>query len=168
MILSAVLFALFLGFFVFVVLPRAYGWRRHLSVGIFIVLIAVVFGGTVELMSRPKPVELEWRDMAEANVVGASMREGEAIFVWLEIPGEDEPRAYQLPWDLEAAQELQGAMAEAQASGTGVVMSDASYDSGVDDREPMFYALPQPMLPAKDYGGGMSPEPIIYEPPVTE
>jgi hypothetical protein len=164
MILSAALFALFLGLFVFVVLPRAYGWRRHLSVAIFLLLIGVVFGGTIELMSRPKPVELEWRDMARANVLGASLREGEAIYVWLEIEGEDEPRAYAMPWDMQAAQELQGAVAEATASGTGVVMAQP-FDAGLDEREPMFYALPQPAMPAKDYGGAVTPEPIIYEPP---
>lgn len=167
MILSAVLFALFLGLFVFGVLPRARGWRRHLSVGIFLVLVGVVFGGTLELMSRPKPVELEWRSIADANLLGASLREGEAIYVWLQIDGEDEPRAYTLPWNQDAAQQLQGALAEAEASGTGVVMAQTEYDAGLDDREPMFYAEPQPSMPAKDYEG-VAPEPIVYEPPASQ
>ena len=167
MIFSAALFALLLGLFVFVVLPRAYGWRRYLSVGIFVLLTAVVFGGTIELMSRPKPFALEWRDMAEAKVLGASVHEGDTIYVWLEVEGEEEPRAYALPWDLEAAQELQGAMSEAQATGTGVAMAQSAFESGIDDREPMFYALPQPAMPPKDYDG-VAPEPIIYEPPANQ
>lgn len=150
---SAAAFALLLGAFIFFVLPRGRVWQRATSATIFLVLIGVVYGGSIELLSRPKPLRLEWRDAAEAKVIGATMREGEAIYVWLEVSGADVPRAYALPWDTQMAQQLQNAMQEGQAKGTEVQMS-MPFEPGLDDREPKFYAAPQPALPNKNYSGG--------------
>lgn len=161
MILSAAVFALLLGAFIFLVLPRARLWQRATSATIFLLSIGVVYVGSVELMSRPKPLRLEWRDATEAKVIGASMREGEAIYVWLQFAGADEPRAYELPWDTQMAQQLQTAMQEGQAQGTEVKMS-MPFDPGLDDREPKFYAMPQPALPDKNYTGGGT---ITYQQP---
>ena len=44
-------------------------------------LIAVVYGGSIELLGRPKPLRLEWRDAADAQVVSAVPVENEAIYV---------------------------------------------------------------------------------------
>lgn len=163
MIISAAIFALLLGAFIFLVLPRARLWQRAVSATTFVVLIGIVYGGSIELMSRPKPLRLEWRDAKEAKVLGATMREGEAIFVWLQFPGSDEPRAYELPWNTEMAQQVQTAMQEGQAKGTDVKMSQP-FDPGLDDREPKFYAMPQPALPDKNYTGG---DTIVVEQPGT-
>jgi hypothetical protein len=161
MIVSAAVFALLLGAFIFLVLPRGRLWQRATSATIFLVLIAVVYGGSVELLSRPKPLRLEWRHAAEAKVLGASLREGEGIYVWLQLAGADEPRAYVLPWDLQMAEQLQTAMREGQANGTDVQMS-MPFDPGLDDREPKFYSAPQQALPDKNYSGS---DPIIYQQP---
>lgn len=160
-ILWAAIFALLLGAFIFFVLPRARLWQRATSATIFVVLIAVVYVGSVELMSRPKPLRLEWRDAVEARVLGATMREGEAIYVWLQFGGIDEPRAYALPWDMQMAQQLQTAMQEGQAKGTEVKMS-MPFEPGLDDRDPKFYALPQQALPDKNYSGG---DTLTYQQP---
>jgi hypothetical protein len=155
-------FALLLGAFIFFVLPRGRVWQRATSATIFLVLIGVVYGGSIELLSRPKPLRLEWRDATEAKVIGATLREGEAIYVWLEVPGADMPRAYALPWDLQMAQQLQNAMQEGQAKGTDVQMS-MPFDPGLDEREPKFYAAPQQALPDKNYSGGNKT--IVYQQP---
>ena len=157
MIISAILFALLLGAFVFLVLPRGKGWQRGASATIFVVLIAVVYAGSIELLSRPKPLRLEWRDAKEAQVVSASLREGEGIYVWLQFDGASEPRSYILPWNMKTAQQLQTAMQEGQAKGTDVKMTMPSASSGLDDREPKFYAEPQQALPDKDYGASSPP-----------
>jgi hypothetical protein len=149
MIISAIVFALLLGAFVFLILPRAGFARRALSVGIFVVLIAVVYGGSIELLGRPKPLRLEWRDAADAQVVSAVPVENEAIYVWLIMPESSAPCAYVLPWSLQAAQQLQDAMSQAEAAGTAVRMT-MPFESSLDDREPMFYAMPQPAMPPKD------------------
>jgi hypothetical protein len=151
MMIFALVFALLLGGFIFVVLPRGWFWQRTISAALFIVLIALVYGGSADLLGRPKPMRLEWRELGQAQVIGASMREGEAIHLWLQVDGEAEPRSYSLPWSMTQAQELQTAMQEGQAAGTEVRMVMPG-DSGTDEREPKFYAKPQPPLPDKAYG----------------
>ena len=161
MIISAIVFALLLGAFVFLILPRAGLARRTLSVGMFVVLIAVVYGGCIELLGRPKPLRLEWRDAADAEVVSAVPVENKAIYVWLIMPDSSEPCAYVLPWSLQAAQQLQEAMSQAEADGTAVRMT-MPFESSLDDREPMFYAMPQPAMPPKDYQHG---SPLVHQQP---
>jgi hypothetical protein len=163
MIISAILFAFLLGAFVFLILPRAGLARRTLSVGIFVVLIAVVYGGCIELLGRPKPLRLEWRDATDAQVVSAVPVENKAIYVWLVMPDASEPCAYVLPWSLQAAQQLQDAMSKAEADGTGVRMA-LPFEPSLDEREPMFYAMPQPAMPPKDYQEG---GPLIHQQPDT-
>jgi uncharacterized SAM-binding protein YcdF (DUF218 family) len=153
MIVSAVFFALLLGAFVFLVLPRGRAWQRPASATVFVLLIALVYGGSIELLGRPKPVRLEWRDMEKAQVLGASMRENDAIYLWLQFDGAPEPKVYTLPWSMHTAQNLQNAMQEGEATGTGVEMT-MSVESGLDDREPKFHAVPQPALPDKAYYSG--------------
>ena len=87
MIISAIVFALLLGAFIFLILPSARLARRTLSVGIFVLLIGVIYGGSIELLGRPKPLRLEWRGTADAQVLGAMPIENEAIYVWLVMPG---------------------------------------------------------------------------------
>ena len=55
-------------------------------------------------------------------------------------------------------QQLQEAMSQAEADGTAVRMA-MPFESSLDDREPMFYAMPQPAMPAKDYQEGKSARP---------
>ena len=87
--------------------------------------------------------------------------ENEAIYVWLIMPGSSEPSAYVLPWSVEAAQQLQDAMSQAEADGTAVRMA-MPFESSLDDREPMFYAMPQPAMPPKDYPDG---SPLVHRQP---
>ena len=154
MIVSAVAFALLLGTFIFLVLPRGRSWQRATSATIFVLLVALVYGGSVELLGRPKPLWLEWRELEKAQVLGASLRENEAIYVWLQFEGAPEPKVYALPWNIPMAQELQTAMQEGEANGTGVEMTLPPQESGLDDREPRFHPLPLPALPPKNYGAG--------------
>jgi hypothetical protein len=152
MILPALLFALLLGAFVFLVLPRGRSWQRTASATIFVLLIVLAYAGSAELLGRPKPLRLEWRDAQRAQVLGSSMHENEAIYVWLQFDDGSEPRGYRLPWSIQTAQQLQTASQEGAANGTGVEMALSSGDSGLDGREPKFYATPQPALPDKNYG----------------
>ena len=150
MIVSGLAFALLLGAFIFMVLPQGRVWQRTASAALFAVLVVVVYAGSAELLGRPKPMRLEWRDAQHAQVLGASMRENEAIYLWLQFDGQSEPRAYRLPWSIQAAQQLQTAMQEGEANGTGAQMTMTG-DNGLDQREPKFYATPQTALPDKNY-----------------
>jgi hypothetical protein len=161
MIISAIVFCIAARAFIFLFLPRAGLARRSLSVGIFVLLIAVVYGGSIELLGRPKPLRLEWRDAADAQVVSAVPVENEGIYVWLLMRDSSEPCAYVLPWSLQAAQQLQEAMSQAEADGTAVRMT-TPFESSLDHREPMFYAMPQPAMPPKDDQQG---SPLVHRQP---
>lgn len=129
-------------------------------------LMGTTYGAMLDLLSRPKPVRFEWlRDVAgEATVLGNSMVEDEAIYVWLQLDGVDEPRAYRLPWDRDTAEQLQAAARSAAEQQTALRMR-MPFEQSLDDRKPRFYALPQPVMPPKD---AARPPALRVPPPGTD
>lgn len=125
-------------------------WAKLSAVVATALFIPAIYLSYADLLSRPKPVSIEWwhQDASEATVVASRLREGEAIYLWIEMADSDEPRAYKLPWQQQMAKELYGAQREAQAMGTKVQMRLPFKDA---DRalDPVFYAQPQPPLPSK-------------------
>jgi len=113
-------------------------------------LMVVGYASFAELLGRPKPASLEWASAAagEATVVASDMREGKAIYLWLRKDGADAPRAYVLPWSMQAGKALHRATAEAEAKGTEVRMR-LPLTAMEDESEPVFYVSPQPALPPK-------------------
>ena len=112
--------------------------------------VPAIYLSMTELLSRPKPVALEWaRGAAEARVLGADLREGESIFLWVRVPGTDEPRAYRLPWDKKLAEQLHKAQREAAQDGTDVRAKNLFRTGPKSDEQPVFYARPQEALPPK-------------------
>ena len=128
-----------------------------------VLFLPVSYAALVDLLSKPKPVDLEWwqSEAAEAEVLASRLVEDEAIYLWLQLPDLAEPRAYVLPWDRGSAEQLQQAMREAEQNGSGVHMR-VPFEPSLEDREPKFYALPQPALPPKD---AVEPPPEFYQPP---
>ncbi len=132
-------------------------WSRHRTsvklgaLASLLCLLPIGYAAYADLLSRPKPVALEWwhRNAEEATVLGQQLRENDGLFLWLQFSGDPEPRAYVLPWDRKMAEQLQSAWEEAQRNGTGVRMK-LPFEATLDAREPKFYALPQPQLPSKD------------------
>lgn len=116
-------------------------------------LIVTTYAGFIELLGRPKPATLEFVAKVEgATVLGAKLLEGEAIYLWLQLAGEPEPRSYVLPWSNEQAVQLQEAMREADSEGSAVRIR-GPLRSLQATREPAFYAQPQPKLRAKPNSG---------------
>jgi hypothetical protein len=104
-----------------------------------------------ELLSKPKPVSLEWahREAKEATVLASKMEENVAIYVWLSFPEADQPRAYVLPWNRQVAQQLQGANRQAQKTKSKVRMR-RPFQVSMDARKELFYAAPQSGGPEKN------------------
>jgi hypothetical protein len=132
--------------------------HRKLYAKIFAVVATALFIPAIylsytDLLSRPKPASLEWwnRGASEATVLGSKLREGEAIYLWIELADTGEPRAYKLPWQQELAKQLYGAQREAEAKGTKVQMR-LPFKQHTENQEPVFYALPQAPLPPKHAG----------------
>ena len=122
------------------------------ALAVTLAILPVAYGSLASLLSRPKPVTLEWAraQVADATVIASTMQEGIGIYLWLQIPDEGEPRAYVLPWNKKMAQQLQDAQREAQRRGTALNMR-SPFEQSWDDRDPKFYALPQPALPPKEH-----------------
>jgi hypothetical protein len=130
-----------------------------------VLLLPLSYASLVDLLSRPKPISMEWwrAHAKEATVLGSKMQEGEGIYLWLQLPDVAEPRGYVLPWNRTTAEQLQQAEREAaQQQGGGSVQMRLPYEPSLDDRQPMFYAQPQPAPPPKDT---TSPPPQYYQPP---
>ena len=117
--------------------------------------------GGAELLSRSKPIHLEWRWFDTAELVGARLFEGEAIYLWLALPDIREPRAYVLPWSLEMAKEIAQAVEEG-GQDRGILMDKPFRGEwGLDDR-PTFH--PPPREAPQDKDGQGTPE-IFRRPP---
>lgn len=133
-------------------------WARHrMARAIILVLFALMlpaaYAAPAALLGRAKPVTLEWLGtrVQEATVLSSTVVENEAIY--LTLLWQQEPNLYRLPWDRRMAEQLQEAQREAQRNGTQPMMR-LPFERSWDDREPRFYALPQPKTPDKPYQNG--------------
>jgi hypothetical protein len=126
------------------------GWVKISAIVLTAMFLPLGYGSISELLSRPKPVSMEWarRAMPEAKLIGASLQEGKAIYIWLQTPESSEPRAYRLPWSKETAKQLQRAQRHAGKTKTGVKVR-RPFDTDRDPQKPMFYAAPRKPLPNK-------------------
>lgn len=124
------------------------------ALGLSAVIMAAGYGGLSELMSRAKPVNLEWaRASAKTAKVAAShLSENEAIYLWLILDGETEPRAYRLPWDLAMAKQLREAQRQAERRQSEVRMKLPFKNRRADESVNVFHAPPRPAPPPKDPG----------------
>ena len=144
---------------------------RRLAAKLLALLLAMGFmpmayAAMAELLSKPKPATIEWAlaGAGEATVLGSLAREDEAIYLWLQLADVPEPRAYMLPWSRKLAEQLQEAQRQAAERGSGLRMR-LPFEPTLDDREPRFYAMPQPALPPKDEA---LPPATILRPPGTD
>ena len=99
---------------------------RTLAVVLTALFVPIGYLGLSELLSQPKPMQHEWfkRNVDEATVLGVSVREDEAIYLWLRLDDSLEPRYYVLPWQQQLAEKLQNLVDEAIRDGAAVTISD--------------------------------------------
>ena len=126
-------------------------WLKLTALAVAMLFLPTAYAGLSRLLSMPKPVELEWwhAQADEATVLASSFREDQAIYLWLQLQGIAEPRAYALPWSRDLAEQLQAAQREASENQSQVQMR-LPFERSQDEQEPKFYAMPQPQLPPKD------------------
>jgi hypothetical protein len=113
-------------------------------------LMTSSYVGLTELMSRAKPVSLEWArgHGGPLKVAASHLRENEAIYLWVVFDGETEPRAYRLPWDLAMAKQLREAQGQARRRKSDVMMKSLKTKSA-SPTDRLFYAPPRPAPPPK-------------------
>ena len=94
--------------------PRATAWRVG-AVALTAAFVPFAYLGLNEILARPKSMSHEWFNASakHAMVLGVSLEEGKAIYLWLRVDGSTEPRYYRLPWQQRNAEKLQKAIDEA-------------------------------------------------------
>jgi len=135
---------------------------RFIAVAMGALFLPIVFMAMTELLSHPKPISLEVlnRGASEAKVQASVVRENEAIYLWLQVPGEDAPLSYMLPWTEAAALQLHKAKTQAEAQGTALMMK-IPFKKKKSKEEAKFYPAAQSKSPVK--AGQPDPEqPIIF------
>jgi len=142
--------------------PRAL-WIKVSALVITTAFVPLTYVSVIDLLSRPKPIALEWSraGLAEAKVIGADLREGEGIYLWLRVPGAEAPRSYVLPWNQKLAEQLHKAQREATERGTGLRARNLFRTGPEIKQEPVFYAEPQQARPPKTPAAY---QPFVFEP----
>lgn len=136
---------------------------RAVAVVLTALFIPIGYLGVTQLLSQPKPMHHEWfkRHVDEATLLGVSVREGEAIYLWLRLDDSLEPRYYVLPWQQQLAEKLQNIIDEAIRDGASVTISNPFSRNSFDDLGSMNMQIirpPQPPLKPP------SPPPQIFNP----
>ncbi len=136
---------------------------RTSAVVLTALFIPIAYLGVTELLSQPKPMQHEWfkRHVDEATLLGVSVREGDAIYLWLRLDDSLEPRYYVLPWQQQLAEKLQMLVDEAIEDGASVIISDPfskkSYEE-LGDMNVRIIRPPQPPMKPP------SPPPQFFNP----
>ncbi len=125
-------------------------WIKVTAVAIAALFMPLSYAAITDLLSRPKPVSLEWmrRSTPEAVLLGANLQDGKGIYLWLQLDGSTEPRAYRLPWNDELARQLYESQNRAEATGIPVYMRKP-FERHWNEMDPKFYPEPQKPPPAK-------------------
>jgi len=140
---------------------RHRSWIRVSALGVAILFLPLAYASFAALLSKPKPVALEWwlGEADQATVLSSSIQEDVGIFLWLQLAETTEPRAYVLPWNRDLAEQLQAAAREAEEQ-NGQLQMRLPFEPSLDELEPKFYAMPQPSAPPKDLD---RPPPKMYQ-----
>ena len=151
--------------------PRRLAVKMLAVAGVALFLPAA-YAGFAQLLALPKPVALEWwqANAEEATVLASSFREDEAIYLWLQLRGLAEPRAYTLPWSRDLAEQLQAAQREASENQTpgadapavrallgrpgAQVLRHAAAPAAAQGPRPRLAAVPRPPGPERRLSAG--------------
>jgi hypothetical protein len=163
-VIAFVTLAFLLGAFAYIALPAGSAWRRGLVSLFFAFILGGLFFGYSDMLGRPKSTRLELirSGMKDAKVLGSYIKEGQGVYLWLQLPGVGEPRYYMLPWNKKLAKSLQSAIEQNQKQHGGGVAMGLPFERGWDAEDPKFYPLPQPKLPDKP---GEKPPSFTYQAP---
>src|SRR6478736_5553842 len=90
--------AFLLGPFAYVAVPTGGRARRAIIARLFAVTLGALFFGYSDTLGRPKSTRLEVfrTGMQDAKVIGSYLKENDGVYLWLQLPGLEEPRYYKL------------------------------------------------------------------------
>ena len=114
--------------------------------------LPLVYLQAVEVLSKPKPVNFEWYEatVQQAALLGVSLDDGVAIYLWLQLPDSIEPRNYKLPWNNRLAEKLEDAVDDAVQRNAGIVIKMPFFKRSLDEWGDLnIEIIPPPLPPLK-------------------
>jgi hypothetical protein len=142
--------------------PRA---PRIRFAALFAVVLFIPLGYVqlVEMLARPKPIEFEWfrRNVEQAQVLGASLDEGRAIYLWLRVDQDIEPRYYVLPWKQEVAEKLEDLIDNALRNNSTIILKQPFIRKFMENLGDLNANIVPPPLPPQKMP---TPPPQIFNP----
>ena len=133
--------------------------------GVFTYLVS--YGSLLEILSRPKPKNLELLNKYanELTLLHVNWVEGEAIYLLVQLDDIIEPRLYKFPWNASQAQEYDEMLEKGRENGEEVKIANPFYPTNAEERKTLIYTAPAKPLPPKE-----APETGItsYDPNVEE
>ena len=142
--------------------PRATRLRVA-AVAITAGFVPLAYFGLTEILARPKPMTHEWFNASakQALVLGVSLQEGKAIYLWLRVDDAFEPRYYRLPWQQRNAEKLQKAVEEAAEEDLGVRIDNPFSRRSWTNQGEINVELVRPPVPPMKFP---PPPPRIFNP----
>jgi len=134
--------SLFVGLLGFGIYLRA---KRWWVVGAYALSIVLLYGLGFEPLGTGKPMQYEWRNTAEFEILAYMIVEDDTIYLWLSSKENSTPRYYTIPYTDEDAKKLHQANESLNPGETLMMRGHV----GLDDQEPLFYARPQEADPPK-------------------
>ena len=136
-----------------------------ITIGVFAYLVS--YATLLEILSRPKPKNLELLNKYanELTLLHVNWVEGEAIYLLVQLDDIIEPRLYKFPWNASQAQEYDEMLEKGRQNGEEVKIANPFYPTNAEERKTIIYTAPAKPLPPKE-----APETGItsYDPNVEE
>jgi hypothetical protein len=122
---------------------------RFAALAATILFIPIAYLQFTELLARPKPIAFEWfrRNVEQAQLLGVSLDEGRAIYLWLRVDKSVEPRFYVMPWRQETAEKLEDLIDNALRSRSTIILKKPFIRKFMEDLGDLNAKIVPPPLP---------------------
>ena len=121
-----------------------------ITIGVFAYLVS--YATLLEILSRPKPKNLELLNKYanELTLLHVNWVEGEAIYLLVQLDDIIEPRLYKFPWNASQAQEYDEMLEKGRENGEEVKIANPFYPTNAEERKTLIYTAPAKPLPPKE------------------
>lgn len=128
-----------------------------------ILFIPIGYIQLTEMMSRPKPIEFEWfrKNVEQAQLLGVSLDEGRAIYLWLRVDKDIEPRYYVMPWRQTIAEKLEDLIENALRRNATIILKKPFIRESLEDLGDLNANIVPPARPPQKLP---NPPPQIFNP----
>jgi len=122
---------------------------RVAALALAALFMPVAYAQMVELLSKPKPMSFEWYERAasDAVVLGINLDEGRAIYLWLRLAGNDQPRYYVVPWNIKLAEKLEDAADDAVRRNSTIILRNPFQKLSEEEMGDLNVEIMPPPLP---------------------